>query len=59
MMNTESKYMENLRNQVVEADKAMRNAMMNGDFDSAIICAKRAADIESILIYHTYRFGKF
>lgn len=56
-MTNERNYMENLRNAAVAADEAMREAMKNEDYDTAYIYAKRAADIESILMYHTYHFG--
>ena len=59
MTNTESKYMENLRNAAVAADKAMREALKNDDFENAYIYAKRAADIESILMYHTYHMNSW
>ena len=59
MKNTESKYMENLRNKAAAHDEAMREALKNGDFESAYIHAKNAADIESILMYHSYRFQKY
>ena len=58
MKNTESKYMESLRNKAAAHDKAMREALMNGDFEAALIHAKNAADMEAILHYHTYHFGK-
>jgi HEPN domain-containing protein len=58
MKNTESKYMENLRNKAAAHDEAMREALKNGDFESAYIHAKNAADMEAILHYHTHHFPK-